>query len=99
MRTKNFVREIDGISIEFWIAKPFEKVREIILECDSGDGYTFYTEEPFFGPQGYRVIVSADGDIMAVVKSVEDIVRFVLEYVDAEELRARGVTWIDATIR
>ena len=99
MSAKNFVREIDGIGIEFWVAKPFEEISEMILECNSGDEYTFYIEEPIFGPEDCRVVVSADGDIMAVVKSVEDIVRFVLEYVDAEELRARGVTWIDVTIR
>ena len=99
MSARNFVRNINGIEVEFWITKPFEEISEIILECDNGDEYVFYAEEPIFGPEGYRVIVNADSSIMAVVKSVEDIMRFVLEYVDAEELRARNIGHVDATIR
>jgi hypothetical protein len=85
--------------VEFWITKPFEEISEIILECDNGDEYAFYAEEPVFGPEGYRVIVNADGSIMAVTKSVEDIMQFVLEYIDAEELHARNIEHVDATIR
>jgi hypothetical protein len=90
---------INGIDVEFWISKSFDEIGEIILECDNGDEYVFYVETPLFGPEGYRVIVNAESDILAVVGSIEDIMRFIEQYIDAEELHARNIEHIDATIR
>ena len=99
MSTRNFVRNINGVEVEFWITKPFEEISEIILDCDNGDEYAFYAEEPIFGPEGYKVIVDDDGDILAVVENIEGMVRFIEQYVEAEELHVRNIEHVDATIR
>ena len=93
------VARVGSVEVDLWVAKPFEEAEEIIIECDSGDSYYFELVEPVYGPEGYRVVVDDEGDVMAVVRNAEELKRFILDFIDCEELERRGVEHVDATIR
>jgi hypothetical protein len=90
---------VGRVEVDIWVTRSFEEVEEIVIECDSGDCYSFYIVDPAYGPSGFRVVVDEEGDPVYVARSAEELERFVLDFVDCEELEEQGVEHVDATIR
>jgi hypothetical protein len=90
---------VGRVEVDIWVAKPFEEVEEIVVECDNGDCYRFTVVDPAYGPSGFRVVVDEEGDAVYVASSMSTLERFVLGFVDCEELEKQGVEHVDATIR
>jgi hypothetical protein len=90
---------VGSVEVDLWIAKPFEEVQEIVIECDNGDNYRFAVVDPVYGPDGFRVVIDEEGDAVYVARSVEELKRFILDFIECEELGRSGVEHVDATIR
>jgi hypothetical protein len=91
--------KVGRVEVDLWVAKPFEEAEEIVIECDNGDDYRFAVVDPVYGPDGFRVVIDEEGDAVYVARSAEELERFVLDFIECEELERRGVEHVDATIR